>query len=41
MYCVMESWWAAAGTEHLILSCHDGDNGDPNPAVLYNVGFIA
>jgi hypothetical protein len=41
MYCVIESWWAAAGTEHLILSCHDGDNGDPNPAVLYNVGFIA
>jgi hypothetical protein len=41
MFCTIQSWWSTPGWEHLLLNCYDGNNGDPNPAALVNVGFIA
>jgi hypothetical protein len=41
MFCTIQSWWSTPGWEHLWIRCYDGDNGDPNPAALLNVGFIA
>ncbi|WP_157631794.1 hypothetical protein [Catelliglobosispora koreensis] len=40
MYCTIQSWWQAAGDQHLLVSCFDGNIGVPNPAVLLNVSFI-
>jgi hypothetical protein len=42
MYCTIQAWWATGdGWEHLWIRCFDPSNGDPNPAALVNVGFIA
>lgn len=41
MFCNIQAWWPTLGWEHVLISCFDGNNGDPNPAALVNVGFIA
>ncbi|MBB5867260.1 hypothetical protein F4553_000639 [Allocatelliglobosispora scoriae] len=41
MFCTVQ-WWGPSGLDELVqVSCYDGDDGVPNPAVLLNIAFIA
>ncbi len=41
MFCTIHSWWPSAGDQNVRVRCYDGGNGDPNPGMFVNVGFIA
>jgi hypothetical protein len=40
VYCNIQSWTVMAGALNLRVRCYQLGNGEPNPAMLINVGFF-
>lgn len=41
MFCVIHSWTVVLGAQNLRVRCYQPGGGEPNPAVLFTVGFLS
>lgn len=40
MFCVIHSWTVSLGAQNLRVRCYQPGGGHPNPAMMFNVGFL-